>query len=120
MSNPFESAATTPLARTYHLKQVRRVGVLSCGKVMAALYAVMGLVVGAFMALFSMAGMPNVANAPNAAGPAAMLGVGVASIVLLPIVYGIMGFVGGIIMGFVYNLIAGAVGGIEFETTDIV
>jgi hypothetical protein len=40
---------------------------------------------------------------------------GVGSILLLPLFYGALGFIGGAISAFVYNLVAGVVGGIELE-----
>jgi hypothetical protein len=40
---------------------------------------------------------------------------GVGAVFLLPIVYGIMGFLGGVITAVIYNLAAGAVGGLEVE-----
>ena len=56
------------------------------------------------------------ARAPTNRAPAwlgAFFGVG--SIILFPIVYGIMGFIGGLITAVLYNLLAGFVGGIEME-----
>jgi hypothetical protein len=35
--------------------------------------------------------------------------------IFIPIIYGVMGFVFGIIMAAIYNLIAGWIGGIEVE-----
>lgn len=40
---------------------------------------------------------------------------GVGAIIFLPIMYGIMGFIGGAIMAFVYNVVAGIAGGVELE-----
>lgn len=48
-----------------------------------------------------------------------MLGVGIGAIIIAPIVYGILSFVGGIIYGLVYNLAAGVVGGVELELEDL-
>ncbi len=44
-----------------------------------------------------------------------MGGVGLAAIIIYPIMGAIGGFIGGFITGFVYNLVAGWVGGIEME-----
>jgi hypothetical protein len=113
MSNPYESSATPAVVPSSTTVQIRSLGVLSCAKMMGALYGVLGLIVGAFMTLFSMVGA---AFSDNGNGAAA-LGLGAASIIVIPIMYAIMGFVGGIIMGFFYNVIAGVVGGIEIRTT---
>ncbi len=42
-------------------------------------------------------------------------GVGVAAIIILPIVYGCIGFVMTLIMAALYNLVAGWVGGMEIQ-----
>ena len=40
---------------------------------------------------------------------------GFLAVIILPVVYGILGFVMGAITAFVYNLISGWVGGVEME-----
>jgi hypothetical protein len=94
---------------------LQRIGVLSCGKIMGILYAGMGLIVGAFFAIISLAGIAIPQQ--NAAGNpmAFMLIGGVAALIFMPIMYGIMGFIGGIIMAALYNLVASLAGGLELE-----
>jgi hypothetical protein len=41
---------------------------------------------------------------------------GIGALIFLPIMYGIFGFIAGVIGAFLYNVIAGVVGGIEIET----
>ena len=98
---------------------IRRVGVLSVGKVMGMTYALFGLIAGAFFALFSFFGTAFSAAMAESAGDsgAAIFGAlfGVGAIIILPIFYGIIGFLGGIIGAAFYNLVAGAVGGVELE-----
>lgn len=95
---------------------IRRVGPLSCAKVGGLLYAVMGLVAGVFFALFSSifsaAGMWT--DMPDGAG---MMGLffGVGAIVVLPICYGILGFLTALIGAAIYNVLAGVVGGVEID-----
>lgn len=112
MSNPYESTATPSLMPSSSTLQIRSIGVLSCAKLMGALYAILGLIAGAFMTLFSLAGA---ALSDNGNGAAA-LGLGAAAIVVIPIMYGIAGFIGGLIMGFFYNVVASVVGGVEIRT----
>jgi hypothetical protein len=97
------------------IMMLRRIGVLSLGKIMGILYALIGLLVGGMMALISLLGLviPQQQNAGDAM--MGMLFGGVAALIFLPIFYGAIGFVGGIIMAFLYNLVAGMVGGLEFE-----
>lgn len=62
---------------------------------------------GAFISLMSLiGGLLNYSNA--------LFGVG--SIIILPITYGLGGAIGGAIRGFIYNIVASTVGGIEIET----
>lgn len=94
---------------------LKSIGVLSCGKVLGVLYAAIGLLVGVVIALISLSGavIPQQANGPN---PVALfVGFGFAAIIVLPIMYGIMGFIGGIICAAIYNLVAAVVGGLELE-----
>jgi hypothetical protein len=40
---------------------------------------------------------------------------GVGAIILLPICYGILGFIGTLIMAWLFNIAAGIVGGVEVD-----
>lgn len=93
---------------------LRSVGVLSMGKLLGAMYAIIGLIVGAILSLVSLlAGVANLnQGAPH---PLPFMVGGIAAIILLPIFYGIVGFIGGVISAAVYNLVAGLVGGIEMD-----
>jgi hypothetical protein len=90
---------------------VNSVGVLSVGKVLGCLYAFLGVIIGGLFSLLSLVG---VAAGGRAAGPAPLL-FGVGAVVAFPIFYGVIGFVGGIIMAALYNFVASMVGGIEIE-----
>lgn len=91
---------------------LKRVGPLSIAKVLGLLYAVLGLVFGAFLALFGSLGAM--------AGEERMSGIyglffGVGALFFMPVLYGGMGFVFGLVGAALYNLTAGMVGGIEVE-----
>ncbi|MEA2464092.1 MAG: hypothetical protein QOJ98_1839 [Acidobacteriota bacterium] len=90
---------------------IRRVGPLSLAKISGALYALLGLIFGAIISLISIAGS---AFMPKDAGFSGML-FGVGAIVILPIFYGVLGFIMSLIMAGLYNLIAGWVGGVEID-----
>jgi Transmembrane domain of unknown function (DUF3566) len=64
--------------------------------------------------------VPHASNqtAPNIS-PAAMLGISIPLIILLPIFYGVMGFVFGIIGAVLYNLVARWIGGFEVEVEEV-
>ena len=90
------------------MQKVKRIGVLSLAKIFGLLYALMGLILGALFAVLSLFGF----NADETG-----LFFGTASIIIFPILYGIMGFVGGLITAFFYNLVASKIGGLEVEIT---
>jgi hypothetical protein len=98
---------------------INRVGVLSVGKVMGVLYGGLGLVAGIGLALFSLLGggaMMASGQDGSGAGGGMMMGMGLGMAIVLPLFYGAVGFIGGLLTGFFYNLAAGFVGGIEIET----
>jgi hypothetical protein len=72
---------------------VKSVGVLSIGKVLGCLYALMGLIVGGLFSLFSLAGAAAAVRNAGLAGLGALL-FGVGAIVILPVFYGVVGFIG--------------------------
>jgi hypothetical protein len=85
-------------------KRISYVSPLQAGIVLALLYALISLVLVPFLilgALFSHGGF------------------GIVFIIFLPIIYGIAGFIGGIIGALVYNLVAKWTGGIEMVLTDV-
>ena len=97
---------------------IRRVGVLSMGKLMGVMYALIGLLLGALYALFAVVGggaMLAMGSEDGALGGGLMMGMGLAAVVIAPIAYGILGFIGGIISAFFYNLAAKYAGGIELD-----
>lgn len=94
---------------------VRRVGVWSVARIYGAMLAGFGLIAGACLALFSMIGAglaSQSGDAPAWLGP--MFGIG--AIVFLPVLYGVIGLVAGTVSALLYNLFAGLVGGVEFDT----
>lgn len=95
---------------------IKRVGVGSVAKISGVIYAAIGLILGFFMTIISaIGGMAAMAEAENVAGGLAGLIFGVGSIIIFPLLYGLMGFISGAIGALIYNLFAGIVGGIEIE-----
>jgi hypothetical protein len=93
---------------------VKSVGVLSVGKVAGCTYGLLGLIIGGFLTLLALAGAAVGGGGGGDAGSAALF-FGVGAIIIVPIAYGIGGFIGGIIMGALYNLVASIAGGIELN-----
>ena len=96
--------------QTRHLV-LRRIGVISVGKIYGAMSATIGFFIGIVFALASMVGA-GLGGQDNAIF-GALFGAG--SIVLFPLLYGAMGFLGGMLGAALYNLFAGAVGGVSLE-----
>jgi hypothetical protein len=90
---------------------INRVGPLSSAKVVGLLYAILGLAMGAIVSLISASGA--FAQASGAASPL----FGIAAVVFIPIVYGVMGFVMTLILAALYNGLAKLVGGVEIDIT---
>ena len=80
---------------------VRRIGVLSVGKISLVTYGLIAVVMGAVFALIS----------AFTEGPLVALMV----LIGIPISYVILGFLSGIFGAWLYNLVAGWVGGIKIE-----
>ena len=104
---------------------LRRVGVLSVAKMSAILSGIMGLIIGiVYTLIFSFilslfAGIPSATGNASGLGGLEVLGLfagfGMLSIVIIPVVLAILGFLTGAAGAFIYNLIAGWVGGYEVE-----
>jgi hypothetical protein len=94
---------------------LKSIGVLSCGKLMGILNALLGVLIGGFFALISLAGVA-LQQAQGGNGPVLpFMGMGVGAVIVFPIFYGIIGFIGGIIMALLYNAVANIAGGLELE-----
>jgi hypothetical protein len=93
---------------------ITRIRPLSCAKIAGTLYAMMGLLLGAFISLIALTG-GFASKVPAAQGFVSMIGA--SAIVVMPILYGGLGFVMTLVSAAVYNFAAGLVGGIEIETS---
>lgn len=91
---------------------VKRVGPLSFARLTGLLYAVIGLVIGGVVSLVAMVG-GFASDTPELAafGPV----VGVAAIIVFPVLYGLMGFITSLLMAWFYNFAASVVGGVELD-----
>ena len=80
------------------------------------LYAALGLIVGFFVSVAALFGMALGSVAEGEPG-SALIGLlfGIGAIVLLPILYGLLGFVCALVGAALYNLAARVAGGIELE-----
>lgn len=94
--------------------RLKTIGPMSCGKTLGVLYAMIGLVFGGLVSLFSVLGSAiGMAQGQQGAGFGALFGIG--AVILMPLLYGCLGFVGGILGAFLYNVTARFSGGIELD-----
>jgi len=95
--------------------RLRHVAVMQFALVAAVVYALIGVILGLVWWLvlgpIIIAGMK--ATAGGTAGMGALTGIGFLAIIVFPICYGIIGFIGGLLYAALYNLAAGWTGGIE-------
>jgi hypothetical protein len=91
------------------MQVVRRIGVISVANVYALICVVFGFIIGLITGVMSCA-----ATATDTIGLLGF-GFGVIGIIVIPILYGIIGWIGGAIGALVYNLVAGWIGGIKIE-----
>jgi hypothetical protein len=91
---------------------LRRIAPLSLARILGLIYAILGILAGGLFALFSLFGAAI--GAANESGGAFISGLfGIGAIFFMPVLYGVMGFIGGLLVAWLYNLVAPAVGGIE-------
>lgn len=96
---------------------IQRIDPRSLSRMLGIFYAILGVIGGAFFALVALAGFPmGVPGMPGTGRGLFSLMFGVGAIVVLPICYGILGWIGGWIVAGLYNWIAGRFGGIVLQT----
>ena len=98
---------------------VKRLNVMSVAKVNALMGMFLGLIAG-LVSSFMFAiigGISSISTIDGGAAPNLGFGaaLGYLSILVFPIIYAIVGFIGGIIFAAIYNLVAKWVGGIEVD-----
>jgi hypothetical protein len=97
-------------------KRLTHVGPVKLGITLAVLYGLLALVV--MVPLFLIATVAGAASVRSGtpAFPAVFSGV---FILFLPVLYAVMGFIGGVIAAAIYNLVAKWTGGVEFITEEV-
>jgi hypothetical protein len=103
--------------------EIKKIGIWSLGKVLGVVYALLGLVIGLFVALIALLGaVLGAGSAGTEEGVAGALGFGVAggvgALVVLPLMYGFLGLIAGLLTALVYNIVAALIGGIKVELTE--
>ena len=100
-------------------RRLTRIAPMPVAKIFGILYALFGLIFLPFFVIAGLAGLFADGSNANAGAAGLMIGGMIAMAVIFPIMYGVMGFFGGLLVAAMYNLIARWVGGIEFEVEDV-
>jgi len=94
--------------------RIRKVEVLSVANISGVISAILGLLFGLFFALF--ASLLSSVFSASEQGPVSLLSFGsfgYLSIIIFPIIYGILGFISGAVGAFLYNIAAKITKGIK-------
>ena len=89
--------------------EVKKVGIGSLVKLSFMINALAGLILGIFVAGIGLSGLPIPLEGADFLGP----GLWIVAVIAVPVFYGLVGALFGLIMGFLYNLLAWTVGGIR-------
>ena len=92
-------------------KQLTYVAPLRAGIVLAVLYGILALIFVPFFVLGALIGHRAGSSMP------AIFGLGFA--IMMPVIYAVFGFIGGVLSAALYNVIAKLTGGFEFEVRDM-
>jgi hypothetical protein len=96
---------------------IRRISPASAFKVGLIVNGFLGLILGAFCTVTSIAGVAFARQAHIALFGVAGAYVGFFAVILCPVLYGLIGGVGAAIGAAMYNLASGWIGGLEIEIT---
>lgn len=95
-------------------KTLKRVDPLQLGKILGALYGSVSLIFIPVILFVTAFGSLAAKHADQSNLPVG-IGLGVAAMIFIPLMYALMGFLTGFIGAWAYNLIAKRIGGIRIE-----
>jgi len=100
------------MAKTDRQTEIKKIKPLSLGKIAAALYFIFGVVSAILILVMQKAA----ANIPVlAANLASLEQLSTGMLLLMPFWQALIGFLAGVIVAWLYNLLAGKLGGIKIE-----
>jgi hypothetical protein len=99
------------------MKTLKRIDIMSFAKFQTFLMAMIGLLVGVMVAFFGFIFQAFAGRFMEGGEslPAFGAGLGVAALIILPVMYAVIGFVTGLIGGALFNLVSRISGGIRVE-----
>lgn len=90
-------------------KQIRRLSPHQCAKVVAIVTAITSVIVVIPMLGLTLVTVPEGVNASLLPGPLAGM------MIAMPLIYGVLSYLGTLLVCVLYNLVASKTGGLEFE-----
>lgn len=94
--------------------KLKKIGVLSLGKIFGIIYGLMGLILGMIITLLTLAAGSIFSDEPGMPELFEVL-LGTGATIALPLFYGFIGFIMGLITALFYNFAASRIGGLEIE-----
>ena len=122
MNTPHETPYQTPSSQSVSSpisggkKRLKSVNPVRAGLVLGVLYSVLIFIAMLIIIPFGLTGL---FSGRSSIGGAEAAGMGIGMLILGPIIYGVVGFIGGVISAWVYNLVAKLTGGLEFTLEDV-
>lgn len=111
-NTPAQSPANTIQPSAMRTVSVKRIDIVSAGLMIGGLYALLGLLIGGLVSLMAILGVAAAGDGNAMIG--GLVG-GVGAMILMPIIYGGLGFIFGIIGAVLYNVLAAMIGGIKID-----
>jgi len=97
------------------MKEIKKIDPASLAKVAALFGVIWGLLIGVLFLILRTAATEYTGRLFLGFETMFPIVAGVAAIVLLPILYGITGYVGGYILAYIYNLVVEKFGGVKID-----
>jgi hypothetical protein len=100
------------------MKKIKRIKTLSVAKIMGLSLAIIGFVVGVVVG-FIMFVIGTIFDSSTEITSFLAPGLGILGFILIPVLFGLFGFIMGALCTLIYNRLAAWVGGIEIEFEEI-
>jgi len=97
--------------------ELKKIGILSLAKIAGLFGIIYGLISGILLSFVY--SKLDILTAAGMQLPTTLTTLGYKSIIVLPILNGIIYFIAGIILAFIYNLLASWIGGINLEFKEV-
>jgi hypothetical protein len=98
------------------MMKLKKIDPMSAAKIEGLIGVVFGLIAGLFMVIAGAGIRSMMGGYGDGYNYGSMMaGFGIGAIIIMPIMYGIGGFIAGAVVAWIYNLAAGWIGGIEID-----